>query len=458
MSGAVIFAQPSLFPTVIRRTPVSMPSSPSTSFFSLPLALWQQPTSYRITKYESRKRRQDSEEEEGGESGVDDDDIALEHSSTRPSTPGSSTLILSPNEAHQYRIAGLSFDSDLPGGNFPHAPPPSDMVPRITSKDVDISMSNLEPPIYEPKPASRNRRVQHLSVITAILHRCLLEGDYIRAGRAWGLILRDEFGGLPVDVRNQGRWGIGAEILLRRGVHGNEGHGDDTSHIGSSLEIEEPLIKPWFTRKGFEEAKDYYERLILQYPYRRSAPGAIGPLDFYPAMFGLWIYIVQEESISARTTRGTLENQWDGSDAGQDDMSIPSDFSTQGKEKGLSMTQIRERELKEAQEIASRMDEIMVSPPYSDSVELLRLRGMVSLWIGDLYLSVVPNGGDHGSSERSTPEPVDDTVESSFVARQQSRLALGKKAEEVEKANKLFKKAKQRTKGVSLSLEGLHIG
>lgn len=429
-----------------------MPSSQSSSLFSLPLALWQQPQSYRIAKYESKKRGRDSLKLDGDES---DDEVIIDQASTHPSTPGTSSLVLTPNEAHQYRIAGLPFDNELPGGNFPHAGPPTDIPARITRKEIDVEMSRLSPPIYEPKSStqSSNRRLQHLSVLTTVLHRCLLEGDYIRAGRAWGLILRDEFSGVPVDVRTQGRWGIGAEILLRRDMQ------NETLQNGSQQGIDrhttEPL-KPWFTRKGFEEAKSYYERLILQYPYRRSAPNAVGPLDFYPAMFGLWIYIVQEESKSARAESENSGNGWDSSDGGQedDDVSMSGDISTQRKKNAAPVSQIRERELEEAQQIARRMDEVMVSPPYSDSVELLRLRGMISLWIGDLYLS---KENFEEENDRLTPESADERMEPAFIIRQRRRSAMENKDAEVDKANELFEKARERTQAMSLSLESLHI-
>ncbi|KAK2765137.1 hypothetical protein FQN54_008836 [Arachnomyces sp. PD_36] len=423
------------------------------SFFSLPLALWQQPQSYRITKFESKKRDRNSRNLDRYDS--DDDDI-VDDTSTRPSTPGSSALVLTPNEAHQYRIAGLSFDSELPGGNFPHAPPPSEAPSRINKKDIDVELSKLSPPIYEPKPSSQNHnpRLQHLSVLTTVLHRFILEGDYVRAGRAWGLILREEFGGIPVDVRTQGRWGIGAEILLRRDMQNTSDQDGNHRGIGKTAQ---GLTKPWFTRKGFEEAKNYYERLILQYPYRRSSPNSTGPLDFYPAMFGLWVYIVQEESKSAREMPIDSKDEWDSADESREDedISMSSDIPSNRNKMKAAISQIYEKELQEAEQIAARMDEIMVSPPYSDSVELLRLRGMISLWIGDLQLSKEGIGEDDGDS--LSPEPGYEDMESTFARRQQRRSALEKRDTEIDKASELFDKAKRRTKAMSLSLESLHI-
>lgn len=432
-----------------------MPSSQPSSFFSLPLAIWQQPQSYRISKYESKKRHRDSLSLDGERPDDDYDDDVTDQPSTHPSTPGSSSLVLTPSEAHQYRVAGLPFDNELPGGNFPHAAPPSDTPSRVTKKEIDVEMSRFSPPIYQPRSStqSRNPRVQHLSVLTTILHRCLLEGDYIRAGRAWGLILREEFSGIPVDVRTQGRWGIGAEILLRRDIQNTISR--NISPDGSDQESTE-ASKTWFTRKGFEEAKDYYERLILQYPYRRSAPNAVGPLDFYPAMFGLWIHVIQEESKTAREasdSSGLRFGSLDG-DEGDEDISMSGDILPKGKEKKAPDSQIREKEFQEAEQIATRMDEIMATPPYSDSVELLRLRGMISLWIGDLHLSKENFGKEE---DISIPESADEEAGSEFVTKQQWRSAMERKHEEVNKANEFFGKARDRTKAMSLSLESLNI-
>ncbi|ODH48245.1 hypothetical protein GX48_05644 [Paracoccidioides brasiliensis] len=424
-------------------------------YFSLPLAPWEQPLSFRAAWYERRKDGREHKELGEGNVAVDeisnvntnDDDASVTRNTRRNTLDSSpkSSLILSPDEAHQYRIAGQPFHKKLPGYDFPHARPGWDKTTRITKRDIETELSQLSPPLFISEPANQSSlRLQHLAVITTILHKCLLEGDYTRAGRAWGLILRDEFGGHAVDVRNGGRWGVGAEILLW-----NDKDTVTAQSSGMETKGNSPRRRRWFTRKGFECAKSYYERLVLQFPYRKSAPRALGPLDFYPAMFGLWISLVQEESQSAREEAPDMMEDMENFDMFQDEMSISSNIPRKNGRKDDIIANARRKELEEAHRISVRMDELVISPPFSDSYELLRLRGMVSLWIADLFISSVsPDNGDAGSvgnfgdenmlSEEGSGGHVD-----SELARMEHGLRMERKMAEVEKANSFFERAKR---------------
>ncbi len=224
---------------------------------------------------------------------------------------------------------------------------------------------------------STGPRKQHLAVLVAVLHRCLLEGDYLRAGRAWGMLLRAESDGHSMDVRAHGRWGIGAEILLFRDaqlaprqqapVHDEGGASDDQSADGQEKRLENP--PSLFSHEGFSKARDYYERLILQYPYRKTIPNAISSLDFYPAMFGLWVYAVQHK-------HKTMLN-----DSEANHSFSASDSTSANEEVRL---EVEHATFQNASEIAIHMDELLVSPPYLDNLRLWRLRGMVALWMADL--------------------------------------------------------------------------
>ena len=431
-------------------------SVPSASAFSLPLPSWQQPPSVRVARYEPKKRKKglddwdDDTEDVGGET----------TDATSEVTPAASSQILSPNEAHQYRVAGLSFDQELPGGHFPHAKPKDTSTRRETKANILKDFSTLTPPIYPPQSAAHqgNLRLQHFAVLTAILHRCLLQRDFLRAGRTWGLILREEYGGNPIDIRNEGRWGIGAEILLRRGRQ--------LSDLASATERGEDSkqkITPniCFTRKGFEDAKQYYERLIIQYPYRKVAPNATSSLYFYPAMFGLWIYVTQEES---NASRDALQHHpfEDSADELSDDEDAPSESGNRrgAEKKRMRMTaEIREKELEQAQQIAARMDEIIVSPPYSDSSELLELRGMLSLWIADLFVLSVsqPEGGQYDPEASDADAASTDDLSGSIQERREQRLAMEKRQAEISKSMEYLEKGKQRGRGVTHTLENFHI-
>lgn len=417
------------------------------SSFSLPLPTWAQPVSTRIEHYDRKRKKTDdwTDEPEG-----DTTDAASVTDSAAPDPP----LILTPNESHQYRIAGLSSNQELPRGNFPHAPG-YDKDYIFTRRNLPgqllESLPYLDVPIYPPRSAALqgNIRLQHMSALTAILHRSLLHGDYTRAGRAWGLLLRDGHRGMPLDVRAQGRWGIGAEILLRRGRSGSLENADN--HPPNALGDHDPASR--FTKKGFEEAKEYYERLILNHPFSKPHPRSISALHFYPAMFGLWVYVAQEESKIARKNvlerDLSVEEPSDGED---------SEFDMERREaaKRYAITAaVRAKELEQAQEIATRMDTLLGSPPYADSPQLLELRGMVSLWIGDLIVSSLPtlvedSGADQGKK-------VSHSASVSLEARHAHELAMEQKQAEVAKAREFLEKAKDRGSSVAYGLENFHI-
>lgn len=424
----------------------------SASNFSLPLPSWLQPTSVRVHQYDrydrKRKKSDDWTEEEGD--GADTTDAA----SVTDSVPAGQSLVLTPNESHQYRIAGQPFNQELPDGHFPHGPAKDGPTTRENLANRLLEdLSFLNPPIFPPQAGAHrgNLRVQHLGTLTAILHRSLLRGDYTRAGRAWGLILRDEFRGLPVDVRSEGRWGIGAEILLRRGQQDATMNVLSTSRNAANHEGNTPLP---FTKTGFTQAKEYYERLILNHPYSKTAPNAASALHFYPAMFGLWIYVAQEQS--KMDVRDVLDREQSSDDSmNEEDSSVDSERRESIKRHNLTAA-IRARELEQAQQIATRIDQLLGSPPYSDSPELLELRGMVSLWIGDLLVSSLsvpldsPGDDDAGAMET-------DDMPGSLESRRAQRQAMEKRQAEVEKSKEFLEKSKERGRSVAYNLEHLYI-
>lgn len=426
----------------------------SASNFSLPLPSWLQPTSVRAHQYDrydrKRKKSDDWTEEEGD--GADTTDAA----SVTDSLPAGQSLVLTPNESHQYRIAGQPFNQELPDGHFPHGPAKDgcttrDNLPNRLLEDLSF----LNPPIFPPQAGAHqgNLRVQHLGTLTAILHRSLLRGDYTRAGRAWGLVLREEFRGHPVDVRSEGRWGIGAEILLRRGQQDATMNVPPTSRNAANHEDNTLLPLP-FTKTGFTQAKEYYERLILNHPYSKTAPNATSALHFYPAMFGLWIYVAQEQSKMA--VRDVLEREQSSAESmNEDDDSVDSEHRESIKRHNLTAA-IRAQELEQAQQIATRIDQLLGSPPYSDSPELLELRGMVSLWIGDLLVSSLSVPLDSPGDDDLEAMETDD-MSGSLESRRAQRQAMEKRQAEVQKSKEFLEKSKERGRSVAYNLEHLHI-
>lgn len=416
----------------------------SASSFALPLPRWLLPTSPRVSQYDRRKRRRQkdpwSDVEDENEETTDATSLRDDSVSVGP------TPILTPNETHQYRIAGLSFDQEIPQGSFPHmATPKKDEAKKSRlSHQLSHGLANLSTPIYPPQsPAyAGSLRLQHLAALTTVLHRCLLQGDFTRAGRAWGIIMREHFRGRPVDPRLEHRWGIGAEILLRRD---QQGASRDPS-TGDRV----PLP---FTHKGFADAKEYYERLILNHPYLKTHPHSISALHYYPAMFGLWVYVAQEES---QFERDRIEDE-ESSEISDEDSTDGYGEPRVSDRKAALIAKVRSQELEQAQQIATRIDQLLASPPYSDSPEMLELRGMVSLWIGDLLaLSLVkppPEFLDDYGYDAMATDDVDEPLE----VRREQTLAMEQRKVELHKAQEFLGKARKRRQGVSYNMERLHI-
>lgn len=282
------------------------------------------------------------------------------------------------------------------GKNFPHVKPRN---AEDSESDVE---SELQEALGGPKPRllfqSRgsvgdvsipdvskcmNFRQQHLAALTAILHKCILEGDYIRAGRAWGILLRTEARGQPMDVRTHDRWGLGVEILCRRRLQPTE----STSRQQGTMTFEDDSTllnsKQWFSSEGFEKARGYYERLILQYPYQKTLPGAVSALDFYPAMFGLWIYSEQEQyELSLKSLREADINP-------AQELSEPAHTGERNPsprpqtEAHVQEEDINKAFLRRGQNISTRLNELLGSPPFSDSTRLRDLQRAVNRWIED---------------------------------------------------------------------------
>lgn len=331
-------------------------------------------------------------------------------------------------EVAQLRTAGLSHDQEdqVPASPFPHAAARTTADhygPKKIEQEIAKSPIRLYAVDGGSKDGSTSLRTQHLNVLTAVMHRCLLDEDYERAGRAWGMLLRTQIaGGRPVDPRNNDRWGIGAEILLRR-------RPEPSRNVeNSETSDQQTLSDTIFSEQGFELAREYYERLIIQFPYRKLNAQAVDERSFYPAMFSLWIFEVNEKS--RRSRKNAQRTRFRSRSMSNDSVLGQNTDDVRAREDAIQV-----QELARATEIAERLDQLVASPPFDKQVSLLDLRGQVCLWRSALL------AGDAEEEEDWDMDTTEDSHgdDSEVDAARLTRLANCQR--ELQQAQQFFERA-----------------
>jgi hypothetical protein len=358
----------------------------------------------------------------------------------------------------QLRTAGLTADDLLPSSyipDFPHRPiRPSQEAQDDKSaeeqdghNDNDHSGTSSSDEAAAQKHSVRKERQRQrfrdaqdkqLGLLTNLILRALDEGDIPRAKRAFGLVRRSQVRGRPVDLRKGALWSLGAEILMRDGetrsrstvpmepeaavAQGAEGDDDGGAAAAAAGRREGKTVRRWGSTANMPRLRAYLESLIRQYPYNRLHPDSISDLDFHPVLFSCEFYDAWAEHRLALERLADESEAW--SDGGMDDdvplpLDIPGyldgdDGAREGEEAdgGPSyrgdhhLLTVRERRLRRAKaelglkalsamrDVAVRMDALMENMPYSRSPDLLRLRGMVALYVGDLSVAPQPRTAD----------------------------------------------------------------
>ena len=277
----------------------------------------------RLRKMKRKRLRADTYYQDQG-----DTHAASPGGEERPSVEYSA--VVTPQERAQRRVAGQLLDQPVPEFPFPHS-------------QASSRRKHRQPTTASSTQAPKSLRLQHLAALTAIVQRSVLAQDYHRAARALGLMFRDNSVVRGVTARNKGFMGIAAEVLL---------HQNQTDIHAQSTQ---------FHVNNLDKAKELYQSLIIRHPYHKSWPESVNAVDFYLAMFNIWIHAV--------CATGQAQCAPDTPDVHTEEDTSNSKF----------------RELADAKEIAAKMDECMGSLPYMDEPELIRLRAMVDLWMADLY-------------------------------------------------------------------------
>lgn len=372
---------------------------------------------------------------------------------SRSSSQAFSSDIINPHSysestIKQLHVAGLTDNDLLPSTyipQFPHRPINSSHDPqseetleegdsddsqidddgdddeRASTTDASISTSIAQAKAKRAK-AMRDAQNQQLGVVTNIILSALLKGDIARAKRAFGLLRRSEVRGKPVDLRRNGLWSLGAEILMRDGEDAQQQQQQQQPQEQEGempRRQQEQQQRRWGAAANMPQLRAYLEGLIRQYPYNRLHPRSISDIDFYPILFGCEFYNtwvehrlaverVEQDSEAwsdydsddiipvEAYTDDYLENEYNNHNNSDEFHAPPHHHHHQQDLTG------RERRLRQAKaeaglraqetmlDVANRMDALMENAPYKTNVEMLRLRGMVALYVGDLSMAPPP--------------------------------------------------------------------
>lgn len=326
----------------------------------------------------------------------------------------------------QLRTAGLTADDLLPSNyipDFPHrAIRPSHQQDPSDGGDGDGSGSD-ETKAEGAKKARQRRQFraaqdEHLGFLTDVILMALEEGDIPRAKWAFSLIRRSEVRGRPVDLRKNALWSLGAEIVMREGeersrrVLPGEDRIVEDGNGAAAADRRRRRQKRWGSTANMPRLRAYLESLVRQYPYNRLHPESISDLDFHPVLFGCEFYDAWAEHRLALERLAEESESWSDGDLPEMDMpdymdddndhthgdggSYREETHLSGRERRLRQAKadLGLRALSTMRDVAARMDSLMENAPYSRSAELLRLRGMVALYIGDLSVPPAPRTAD----------------------------------------------------------------
>ena len=340
---------------------------------------------------QKRKRVSDNSDQDGTDSDTAEISSSHVHQNIHPGS-------LEPDIMNTSASSSEAEETEMPGDDFPHAYPKQDPSTKLLDKNQltkELAGLNLDPNAHlggsrggSFKQQSTLRQ-QHVTNVVTILHRCLLEDDYVRASRAWGILLRVEQKRDPRFLCSNGRWGIGAEILLRR-LPRAEDDVAKNSYTDSDSEADEqatpnfPLFAAALGETGFEKVRKYFDTLCVLYPHRKRSTNPINEHIFKYAMFGLWIHFVQEHAAVIKN-RG----QGRGSQAGSEN-----DYGSSHSEDERVEEQLRRSQtylLEQARTILSELELLVMKAEFADDKPLCKLRDMAKEWVDDISLVDAPS-------------------------------------------------------------------
>ncbi|KAG6000984.1 hypothetical protein E4U21_004851 [Claviceps maximensis] len=347
----------------------------------------------------------------------------------------------------QLSLAGITDDDEDPSQDikyFPHRGIQHEEL-QFTSSDEgnDLDESKgLRPSSISSKKAKATHRGNHLDILLRSTHQLLDEGKVSKSAKLFGIILQLRFDGRPVDIRQHNLWALGAEIVMRTGEEENLARlglqSKPFEHSGSYTHIRIPTR--WGSKTNISRLRAYMDELIQKYPYDRRFPNTVSAMDFQLALLACEVYNCyaeftaeisclgegQESCRPEAISRGQTSGNSLGIDYERDKLTAPEALLAQ------KVKRVTEEACSRIKDIASKIDAMMDSPPYSGNKYFIHLQGTVSLMMADLLASSAHNDDDD-----------DDSIE--------SRDGI-KAAKTQRKANILFQRLRHHTKHSVASL------
>ena len=301
---------------------------------------------------------------------------------------------------------------------------PTDYVTEATSEDGAVGGTKKSVDGTTKADGGTKKRsawkTTHFDVLFEVMRVCQLKGDNDRAARAWGMIMRTRMRGRPFDLREDERWVIGAN-LLQNSRH----HSSSNQYTPGQSYYDSPI-------HGLELARDYYERLILQYPYRKMRPNAVDCRIFYPPLFNVWFRSVFEK---AKRAREELETKLQRARTAN----VSSEGATTAEDARAQEEAINERESASAREICERLDQLVLSPPFDKDADILLYRVLVGVWLSKLilYTPQSPRQDDNSNGDMRMSDDRHSTAESTAEKQRKSTDSSAEK----QRAEEFFKSA-----------------
>jgi hypothetical protein len=330
------------------------------------------------------------------------------------------------NTRQQFKIAGWPESKPLPANivtEFPHKPwlssdvgvpaafanQDKERARRASShaiSNAEVGEGDENSLHYHGPERYRQFHDQALGSLAAVIKRSLHDGNIPRAKKAFGLLLRSDVRARPVDLRLNGYWALGVEVLMRDGevdlpTARRTGDGEKTrsrenhqSNGGADHDRQEqkPGQARWGRAENMPQVRRYFESLIRIYPYDHRRPRAISAVEFWSALLSCELYNAWTEyqtklsALSIGQSDEVIPGRRRRAEAGDEDEEVDSTDGLSEQETLLRLDKIRRDAQKGVTDIARTMDELMSAVPYTSHVELLRLRGMVALYMSDLAL------------------------------------------------------------------------